>query len=238
MTSFLSKKAKLDASSVIFEGDHIVLGPSQLGRRTRIGQACIIGYPSRKKWEMLTKGGVLDSEVLDDLSSGAKLGEKCVIRSDTVIYEGTTLGVGVSTGHNVLIREDTAVGNFTLIGSGTIIDGRTTIGENVSIQSGVYIPPLTEVGNGVFLAPRVTVTNDRYPPSSRMIGVKIRDGAVVGGGAILVAGVKIGERAVVGAGAVVTKDVEPNTVVLGVPARSVGTRDDYEKKQRDYVRGK
>jgi maltose O-acetyltransferase len=49
----------------------------------------------------------------------------------------------------------------------------------------------------------------------------IEDNAWLGGGAIVLAGVMVGENAIVGAGAVVTKDVPPNTIVLGNPARVV-----------------
>jgi UDP-2-acetamido-3-amino-2,3-dideoxy-glucuronate N-acetyltransferase len=49
----------------------------------------------------------------------------------------------------------------------------------------------------------------------------IKRGATVGAGAVVLPGVTIGERAMVGAGAVVTKDVEPDTVVVGNPARVV-----------------
>ena len=49
----------------------------------------------------------------------------------------------------------------------------------------------------------------------------IKQGATVGAGAVVLPGMTIGERAMVGAGAVVTKDVEPDTVVVGNPARVV-----------------
>jgi len=234
MAVFISKRAKLDISSVVFEGDHVILGPTEIGRGTRIGDICTVGYPSKGKWGGLTRKGELGPEFLDGLSSGSKIGEGCVIRSYTTVYEDVSLSSSVSTGHGVLIREGTVIGKSSLIGTGTIIDGKTTIGENVSVQSGVYIPPLTQIGNGCFLGPRVTITNDRYPASSKMVGVKIGDGAIIGAGATLVAGVHIGEGAVVGAGAVVTRDVEPNTVVLGVPARPVGTRAEYERKKAEY----
>jgi len=226
--------AKLDMVSVVLEGEHIILGETEIGRGTRIGAFCILGYPSRKKWDGLTERGALDCEALDSLSSGARIGEDSVIRSFTTIYEDTALGKGVSTGHNVLIREGTIVGDSSLIGSGTIIDGRVNIGSRVSVQSGVYIPPLTEIGNGCFLGPRVIITNDKYPPSSKMIGVKVGDGAIIGAGATLVAGVRIGDGAVVGSGAVVTKNVEEDTVVIGVPAKPAGTRGEYERKKRQY----
>jgi len=234
MVAFISKRAKLDPSGVVFEGDHVIFGPTIVGRNARVGSSCVLGYPSKKKWETLVEKGVIKNEVIDGLSSGATIGEDCVIRSNTIVYEDSILNRGVATGHYVLIREGTVVGKGTLIGTGTIVDGRVKIGENVSIQSGVYLPPFTEVGDRVFLAPRVTVTNDRYPVSSKMVGVKIEDGAVIGGAAVLVAGIRVGERAVVGAGAVVTKDVKPNTMVLGVPAKPVGTREEYDVKKKEY----
>lgn len=52
-------------------------------------------------------------------------------------------------------------------------------------------------------------------------GVKIKDDVWIGAGAIILSGVTIGECSVIGAGAVVTKDVEPYTVVAGVPARKI-----------------
>lgn len=52
-------------------------------------------------------------------------------------------------------------------------------------------------------------------------GVKIKDDVWIGAGAIILSGVTIGECSVIGAGAVVTKNVEPYTVVAGVPARTI-----------------
>ena len=52
-------------------------------------------------------------------------------------------------------------------------------------------------------------------------GVKIGNDCWIGAGVIILSGVTIGECSVVGAGAVVTKDVEPYTIVAGVPAKKI-----------------
>ena len=52
-------------------------------------------------------------------------------------------------------------------------------------------------------------------------GVKIKDDVWIGAGVIILSGVTVGECSVIGAGAVVTKDVEPYTVVAGVPAKKI-----------------
>jgi acetyltransferase-like isoleucine patch superfamily enzyme len=54
-----------------------------------------------------------------------------------------------------------------------------------------------------------------------MGGVKIKDDVWIGAGVIILSGVTVGECSVIGAGAVVTKDVEPYTVVAGVPAKKI-----------------
>jgi acetyltransferase-like isoleucine patch superfamily enzyme len=82
------------------------------------------------------------------------------------------------------------------------------------------------VGRDVFIASSVTSTNDSTfgkagYEEENVKGPIVEDGAMIGGGAALIPGVVVGAGAMVGSGAVVTKDVEPQTLVLGVPARPV-----------------
>ena len=86
-----------------------------------------------------------------------------------------------------------------------------------------------EIGNRVSIGPRVTILPMEHANASRvrafmsvrMGGVKIKDDVWIGAGVIILSGITIGECSVIGAGAVVTKDVEPYTVVAGVPARKI-----------------
>lgn len=228
---FISKKARVDGC---FEGECTVLGPSTVGRNSLLGRDAVVGYPVRKSLRELSFSGKFRIERLDKISRGAKIGERCVVRSGTVIYETAEIGNEVETGHNVLIREGSIIGDQTRIGSSAQLDGTVKIGRKVSVQSNVYLPHLTVIKDNVFLAPNVVVTNDPYPPSQRRMGITVEKNAVIGANAIIVAPAKVGQNAVVGAGAVITKDVPPDKVVIGTPARVYATRKEYDLKMRRW----
>jgi len=195
-----------------------------------------IGFPSRdtlKKFFDENKDRN-DLNLLIEYGEGSIIRQGSLIRSFNVIYEKTELGRNVRTGHHIIIRENTKIGDDTVIGSGTIIDGDVVIGRNVSIQSGVYIPPKVYIGDNVFIGPRAVFTNDRYPPSRRLIETIVEDDVVIGANSVIIAGIRIGKRSVVGAGSVVTKDVPSNVVVAGNPAKVLMSREEYERKKRVY----
>lgn len=105
------------------------------------------------------------------------------------------------------------IGRGSLIGDQVVLDGRAplTIGDHVDIASKVMI----------FNGEHDVQSNDF---SAHEEAVKIEDYVFIGPNAIILPGVTIGKGAVVGAGAVVTKDVEPMTIVGGVPAKEIGKR--------------
>lgn len=105
----------------------------------------------------------------------------------------------------------------------------TVIGDNVFINSGCQFQDQggIEIGNGVLIGPKVVIAtlNHNLNPDKRgnliPSSVKIGENVWIGANATILPGVTIGDGAVVAAGAVVSKDVEPNTVVGGVPAKLI-----------------
>ena len=150
------------------------------------------------------------------------------------ISEKAKLGKNVKVWHFAYVGHDTEIGDNVKIGSLAHVDYNVKIGENTMIEGLVYIPPLSRIGKNVFIGPAASLTNDPYPASKKMIGVTIEDGAVIGSRAVIKAGVKIGKNSVVAMGAVVTKDVPPNCVVVGVPAKVKYSREEYDKKKKKW----
>ena len=151
----------------------------------------------------------------------AKIGARARIRAGAIIYGDVDIGDDFQTGHQVLLREKTKIGRHVLLGTQSVIDGQVTIGDFVKIETHVYIPTHVEIGSFVFIGPGVTITNDRYPLKLRdqykPEGVILEDGVTIGGGVTIVPGVRIGRDAFIAAGAIVTKDVPPDSLVVGAP---------------------
>jgi len=229
LENYISERAIVHPT-VRFEGNNVVLGKSEIGEQTYIGLNTIIGYPCKKSFSDRSVAPE-NISVLDSLSKGARIGAMCFIRSGSVIYEEVSIGRNLVTGHSVLIREGSRIGENCLIGTGSMLDGSVQIGDNVKIQSGVYLPHGTVVGENTFIGPYACVTNDRYPVSKRLRPVVIGSGCIIGANSTIIAGIRVGDNSVVAAGSVVTKDVPPNVVVAGVPARIYVSREEYEKRR-------
>jgi acetyltransferase-like isoleucine patch superfamily enzyme len=150
------------------------------------------------------------------------LGADARLRSGTVIYAGSEIGSGFETGHHVIVREGTRIGDQVAVWSGTVIDYGCVIGSRVKIHCNCYVAQFTELEDDVFLAPGVTIANDLFPgragSANAMAGPLIRAGAQVGVNVTILPYVIIGEGAVIGAGSVVTNDIPPGMVAYGNPA--------------------
>lgn len=148
------------------------------------------------------------------------------------IGKNVELGKNVKFWHFTYIGDNTKIGDGTKIGSLTHIDYDVQIGKRCKIEGMVYISPLTVIGDDVFVGPGVIFTNDPFPMSPRMVGVKVEDGAIICAGAMLKAGITVGARSVIGFGSVVTRDVPRDTVVYGNPARAQYSTAEYLEKKR------
>ena len=123
------------------------------------------------------------------------------------------------------------IGDNTKIGTFVEIQKGAKIGKNCKIQSHTFICEGVTIEDNVFVSHNVTFINDIYPRATTEDGdmqteedwvclpTLVKRGASIGSSATLLAGITVGEQAIVGAGSVVTKDVPPNTIVAGNPAR-------------------
>jgi acetyltransferase-like isoleucine patch superfamily enzyme/dTDP-4-dehydrorhamnose 3,5-epimerase-like enzyme len=111
----------------------------------------------------------------------------------------------------------------------TFIENDVVIGDRVTVKCGVYIWDGIKIQDDVFVGPGVAFTNDKFPRSKhypeRYARTLVGRGASLGAHATVLPGLRIGAQAMVGAGAVVTRDVPPNAIVIGNPARIVGYVD-------------
>jgi sugar O-acyltransferase (sialic acid O-acetyltransferase NeuD family) len=109
------------------------------------------------------------------------------------------------------ITEGVKMGSSTIVLSLANIDVDVSIGDACLINYNAILGHDSSIGDGVHLAPRSTILGH----------VKIGDNVFIGAGAIVLPHLNIGSNAVVGAGAVVTRDVPPNSTVVGNPARQI-----------------
>lgn len=204
-TAIISPEAQIGTGTEI--GAFTIIGPmARIGQNCKIGSHCEIG----------TQSGVLPEATLE-------IGDYALIRSGAIIYQGSTIGAGLRTGHRVTIREGITTGVDFQVGTLSDIQGHCRFGDHVRLHSNVHIGQRSVVGNFVWIFPFVVLTNDPHPPSQLLEGVTVNDFAAIATMSTVLPGVTVGRGALIGAMTLVREDVPEDTICVGVPGRNIGS---------------
>jgi len=124
-----------------------------------------------------------------------------------------------------------SIGDNTKIGAFVEVQKNAVIGSNCKISSHTFICEGVIIKDNIFIGHNVTFINDSYPRATNPDGslqtdadwsvepITVENGASIGSSSTILSNVTIGENSTVGAGSVVTKDVPPDTIVAGNPAK-------------------
>ena len=123
-----------------------------------------------------------------------------------------------------------SIGDETKIGAFVEVQKNVTVGKRCKISSHTFVCEGVTLEDDVFVGHGVMFTNDLYPRATvdgrlqteedwKVVATRVKRGASIGSGSVILAGVTIGEDAMIGAGAVVTHDVPDRQIAKGVPAR-------------------
>jgi len=154
------------------------------------------------------------------IGAHTSIGPNAVIYYDVEIGENTLIGDGAS------IREQCRIGARCIISRYVTVNYNSTIGDGTKVMDLTHITGNCKIGSNVFISTLVGTTNDNAIghleyDEERVLGPTVGNDAAIGVGASLLPGTVVGEGAIVGAGALVTRDVEPYTLVMGIPAKYI-----------------
>ena len=175
------------------------------------------------------------------LKAHADIIEDCVVENDrrnSAVPLLDMKGVNARIEPGAMIRDRVEIGDRAVIMRGAIINIGAVVGEDTMIDMGAVLGGRAIVGKRCHVGAGAVLAGVVEPASATP--VVIEDDVLIGANAVIIEGVRIGKGSVVAAGSVVISDVAPNSVVGGVPARFIKTKDEKTTQKTaliDALRG-
>lgn len=150
------------------------------------------------------------------------------VHETSIVDDNVEIGEGTKIWHFSHIQCGAKIGKNCSFGQNVNVSNNVKIGDGVKVQNNVSIYEGVELEDCVFCGPSMVFTNDltpraRYPKGHQ--GYKntfVHHDATIGANATVVCGHELGAFCTIAAGAVVTKNVPPQALMAGTPARQIG----------------
>ena len=160
------------------------------------------------------------------------------VHESSYVDDDVVIGEGTKVWHFCHIQKGARIGKNCSFGQNVNVSNNVKIGDRCKVQNNVSIYEGVELEDNVFCGPscvftNVTVPRAKYPVHGVYKKTLVKEGASLGANCTIVCGVTIGRNAMIAAGAVVTKDVEDNALMAGVPARRIGSVDERGERIND-----
>lgn len=207
----IGKNCQIGNNVVIYEG-------SKIGDGVRIDDNTIIGKKPLSSPRSIFK--------IPQNLNPAEIGEFCQIGANVIIYAQCKIGNNCLIADLATIRENVEIGNLNIIGRNVSIENFTTIGSRCKFETNSYITAYSKIEDYCFVAPSVATSNDNFMARDperfkHFNGVTIKTGGRIGVNATILPGKTINEDGMVAGGSVLTKDVPPEEIWVGSPAKPV-----------------
>jgi acetyltransferase-like isoleucine patch superfamily enzyme len=168
------------------------------------------------------------------VSEDAKIGRDTIIKNGAVIEEDCVIGSKCFIGYYAVLRRGTRIGDNSVFGTHSVSEGYNKIGSKTTIHSQCHITQTVEIGDQVFIAPFFCGANTKNIVHGRKFdlkkeGYRIKFGARIAIGVLVLPDVTIGREAFIGVGSLVTKDIPDFAIAFGSPARVMGVVPENER---------
>lgn len=215
-TAIIHENVTIEENVIIH--DYAVIYPNTILKNgCEIFDHCVIGKQP--------KAPGCTSRDVEIIKEPTIIGENTILSPFCSVYSGVIIENNCLLGDYASLREGCKVGPYTIISKNVSVNYDTEIGSYTKIMDNTHITGNAKIGNHVFISVLVSTTNDNsmgnHNYNEKMSGPIIEDYAKIGASASILPNVRIGENSIVGAGAVVTKNVDKNKVVMGIPAKVV-----------------
>ena len=236
MKKNIAETAIIHENVIIEEGaiihDYVVIYPNTIIKKgAEIYDHTVIGKQP--------KAPGCTQRAVEQVTNPTIIGENTIVSTNCSIYSGVEIKNNSLVGDGASIRENCKIGSFTIVSRNVTVNYDTIIGDHTRIMDNSHITGNAIIGNNVFISVMVATTNDNAMGSKgyneEVVGPVIKDGAKIGASASILPNVIIGENSIVGSGAVVTRNVEDNCVVMGIPARFVRKVEDEQNKEAKQI---
>jgi bifunctional UDP-N-acetylglucosamine pyrophosphorylase / glucosamine-1-phosphate N-acetyltransferase len=203
--TFIDPKASYVSAKAAIGRDTVIYPNVTIEGKTVIGEGCVLRPGSR----------ITNSTI----GNGVEVRDHCFI-TDSEIGDNCAVGPMAHLRGHAVMEADAKVGNFVELKKSRL--GRGSKASHLTYLGDATIGEGTNIGAGT-----ITCNYDGKNKHETHIGNKVK----IGSDTMLIAPITVGDGAVTGAGSVVTKDVEPNKLVVGAPARVLRSLDEENGKK-------